>query len=585
MRVRRIAALLVLAAAAVAQDAQPPDGRIEGRVLDQQGEPAPNVEVVATGLHAPTEILGRGRTDADGVFVIARVPNDAPCRVHAEVPGHTTALATAWLGPDAPDAAVHLRAWQARTVRGRVLDQDRRPIAGTAVMGSKDHLDMCSAFVPPEVTTDDDGTFELKGVPIGDCVLVAFQNGYAMRQHWLDTADDADVTIVLRRDGGLRLAVQFEALPEHARPTLHLLPRHGNSSFAMLECVRAPRLDADSGLVLDGLLPATWHVIPWCDGIVFEPRSAEVTPDLRDKALTFRAVDAVLVRGVLRDEQGRPLVGRRLAASPSVAHAYRSVQTHAVTDAHGRFELRAPVLPQEAMQLQLCDRSHVLDQRDGAIDPSNPRWNPRSTMRWQTLPVTDRELELVAAPAARLEARLVCDRGRAVPYERATLLVENDVGWAQIWAPVADATSDSGGRVTFPGVRAFDSLVRIEAHGPAGSGTSEPFLLRTGDNATVTVELQRPGRVDGVVRDQRGTALAGVRVACGNNDPETGRPLSGHRSAVLSDRDGRFVFVDVPPGGHQLHVGTRRRADGKARTETFVLPAGGTATIDVTATR
>ena len=100
---------------------------------------------------------------------------------------------------------------------------------------------------------------------------------------------------------------------------------------------------------------------------------------------------------------------------------------------------------------------------------------------------------------------------------------------------------------------------------------SETFLVtRSKDTRDILVELSRPAVVEGVVKGGDGEPIPGARVWLRDDI------LTGGVIEVLTDRTGRYRFVDVAPGLHyhlELHVrGKRKRNIGEGGDEFEVEP-------------
>jgi hypothetical protein len=75
--------------------------------------------------------------------------------------------------------------------------------------------------------------------------------------------------------------------------------------------------------------------------------------------------------------------------------------------------------------------------------------------------------------------------------------------------------------------------------------------------------------------------MGGIRVSMGNFDLTSREQINGSWQTVCSDRQGRFVFKGVAPGGHRLVLDRFENA-GKAESGLFKVSAGGNVTMDLT---
>lgn len=562
--------------------AQAPMGTIEGRVLGPLGDPLPNVEVVATADPRAPGALAKTRTDGDGMFVLARVPCDRPCSVVARLPGHTVALGFAALGPDRPNTTTQLRLWQANTLRGRIVDPAGKPIAGAAVLGTKDYTWFSGGFLSPETTTDAKGRFELPGVPIGDNVVRAWAPGFEMAEHKLITVEDTEVEVRLAPGDGTLLAIHAKGLPEELRPqtTVRIYATRRGSGFALPRAIETGALDEAGRFLCKGLPNAEWHVQLEAPGHTFEPRSVTTREGQFVNVLAFTASadGEVTLRGVLRDLAGVPLAGQTLVCrtkrSPSRNGGRPAMAT---TDADGRFALAAPLVLAEPYSLHLLGSTYVLQQTKerGHTGSTDLRYG----VRWEETADPTRELVLVAAPAAFVTARLVDENGRPFPFADAQLEGERQNVHPPFGA-IAYATALRDGTLRFAGFHGSDATLRIAASGPGGSGISETFTVAPGERIDVVVTMQSAGRVRGRVFGADGKPAAGVRVTMSNWDVATGQQTDGGWTNVASDRDGRFVFLGVAPGGHRL-ASDRHEPAAIGRTDIFAVEPGGVVEVEL----
>jgi RNA polymerase sigma factor (sigma-70 family) len=166
-----------------------PEMTVRGRVLGADGRPVGDAAVAVVGRPRRqyrsgdaaadrTELLGEGKTDADGGFrfVATRTSSARYWEVYlaAAAPGH----GTGWqrLGPDAERPEATLRLPPEQVVRARLVDLQGVPAArvgvslaslGGTVNGEWDGLPLAAlpkrAPWPMALTTDEQGRFEVRG--------------------------------------------------------------------------------------------------------------------------------------------------------------------------------------------------------------------------------------------------------------------------------------------------------------------------------------------------------------------------------------------------------------------------------------
>ena len=205
-------------------------------------------------------------------------------------------------------------------------------------------------------------------------------------------------------------------------------------------------------------------------------------------------------------------------------------------------------------------------------------WDLRYLVRWEDVADPERELALVAVPAARVSVSLQNGDKNPVPFQWLEL---QRVGQAFDLHDIAYATTSRDGVASFPGVHACDFDVVVAAAGSGGAVISAPFRLAAGEHKQLDLVVKPPSRVTGRVVDAAGKAVPGVRVSLRNWNMAENAATDGSWTNVPTDRSGRFVFMGVAPGGHYVEVGMTATQDGKGQCEPFEVAPGGTADVEV----
>jgi len=572
-----------LACAGVAAQESAANGVVEGRVLGQQGEPMPNVEVWAADWRAYDRPLAKTRTDGEGMFVLARLPLRAVSFL-AATPGLTTALDGVSLSPEQPRGGVQLRLWEANTLRGRVVDADGRPVAGACVLGTRDFTWFDGAFRSPEATTGDDGRFALQGVPIGDGVVRAWAPGFVLRELALTAVADTDVEVKLERGPGVCLALRTEGLPAEVfgSTEVRVYATRQGSGFALPSALEGGRLDGGACFRREGLPDVEWNIELSVPGFTFDPRSVSSKAGQPVGELTFRATrnGTLQLRGTLRAATGERLAGEHLICRTRRSQSMNGgAPGRATTDAYGDFAMDAPLAVGEPYSLHLLASKWVLQQEK--VAGMTGLHDARYLVRYEDVAAQGSRLALVAVPAALVTAKLVDPDGRPVPFQW-TELQERSANRMPEWMPVAYATSARDGSLAFSGVHGGTGDLRVESAGAGGAGSSETFQLAVGERREVAVRLQHPGVIEGRVLERSGKPVAAARVSLRNWDVAAGRQTDGGWTNVPTDREGRFRFVGVAPGGHRLELDTMLHGPRVVATPAFAVAPGATVVQDVT---
>lgn len=569
LRVRIVSVLGMLAGmcspALVGQAAPRPGATILGRVLGQDGEPVRAATVWVTAWNDDTRVLQRGRTDGEGMFVCRRVPGPN-CRVHAHGLGTTTATADVTdLRADRTTAA-ELRVWDARTLRGRVVDERGRAIAGASLVATKDFA------VPPlrvDGTTDRDGAFELAGVPIGDVALRAFAPAFGFQDHTFHDWIDERADLVVKRDSArleMRLVDAPAAVCAATNPRVLAVPP---GSFALPLAIERPRFDADGVCILEGLPIAEWNVALENPDQTFLRSSVRALRGPAPEPLRFQAVNgrelAVTGQVVLGD---KPLAWHPLLLHETANKSPTPLVTW--TDGDGWFEFTTRA--SAACCFDLDDERYAFAQ--AKVRGMRGAWDVGYSGLHEECALA-KELQLVAEPAAFVRGRVVDATGAPVP--NAPVELQQSVA-RTVRAPVGDVTwrtfacavSDVRGAFAIGGLSPTTLPVRLHAAGATRSGSTDPFQV---GGPVPVLRVGAPGRVEGWLTDADGEPRIGVRVSLG----------ASRETNTYTDCDGRFVFVGVDPGVHQLGYWRRGlvvpgddvavTAGGTARVELVFVPA------------
>lgn len=426
-----------------------PRGPLEVLVLDPDGFPAPDVEVLAeVGRGGLTR---RGRTNAAGRFTLqvplsllerARVVE--PLQLAARGPGGAPSPVTLWPVQHHDPAEVTLRLRRGGvTLRGRVVDQEGTPIprarvefgahfrlgqgflGGVQVVadGNVGPLLPGQTWAPDEVAalqfdrrvrgflgpqsisrageferlpgvattrTDDSGWFSLHGVEAGEQPLRVVAAGFAVHAERVDPAK-APLEVVLTREARLVGRVQGAAL----RHAFIYVFQEGSAVGVAVE--------QDGTFALGGLAGGEARV------------HLRVGARTADEAVTLRAGRATTwdptpsgagaLSGSLQDHGGQPLVGwtleLRLGSNP--AHAFAS----AISEEGGAFALPPP--PPGPLQLTATPPSAATYAAQQVLDGG------QLVSPWRLAQGSD--------SVAQLTGRLVEADGTPLPPETRLVLV------------------------------------------------------------------------------------------------------------------------------------------------------------------
>ncbi|MBL8901423.1 MAG: carboxypeptidase regulatory-like domain-containing protein [Planctomycetes bacterium] len=554
--------------------------RIDGEVIGPLGQPIADAAIRLAKWPALQATLATTTSDARGRFAFAEVEPGGILFVLAESEGYTPGQGVARFRSGARETAVHLRLWDSSVVSGRVLDPEGLPVAGAEVLATNDFTWVDGGIRSPETRTNEAGEFRLPGVPIGRYVLRVRASGFALAEHIGDSVHETSVEVRLARDGGTRIEVELRGLPPELGPqtTVRMYgSRHGHG-FPLFSSAEVHHFDTAGRLVIDGLYRnAEWVLqMPVLDGWVFDPREQRLPPGTEVHRVTYTAVKdgTIVLRGVLRHVSGAPLAGEQL-----VCHTQRSQSMNgdrpgqAMTDADGRFEMQAPLAPNEHYSLHLKASRYALRQEKSEKQAGVS--DPRYLVRFEAL-ASEEPLQLVAIESASVSGKLLQLDDQPASFQWMELQVKRE---GSSWFPLAYAVSAADGSFRFTAFHAPTVPHRIHTDDRGNEGALELHLTESEQLDDVIVRVAPSGSVGGSVRDELGAPLVGAVIDLVALEGETKRGTVA--GSVLSDRSGRFRFPSVSPGTKRLHLRKADRSSGGGSAELEVR-SGQESVVDLT---
>jgi len=448
-------------------------------------------------------------SDAKGNYAIAAVPAatyDAqafhPAYVNASVP-------TMRVAP----SATHAFVLPPRSrIRGTVVDEDKKPVAG-AFVGTP--------FLPANniVMTTPAGEFSLRVIPLGQTFILASKNGYATTASAPLTIEAGEtksgVALTLRRGFPLQVKVVDAGKQPVANANVDLLTAldsRGVGRSAPLPCSVADRVKCRT-TGPDGTLETRIG-----EGKYDVYLSGDfVAKVLREQALTARSSPFVVTVERGADVAGRVIFGDGTPVADARVSPMNGGPAAAVTDANGAFTLKQ--LPRLATSI-VAATTDDMPVRSVPVKVTPPA----------------RDVTITIPTPARIEGRVI-DRATSQPVTSFTVTaVQRGTGGGNRGV---DVTSDDGAfslKRVQPG--ALD--VRVTAAGYV-NGVVSDLVVEEGKALTgVEVKLDRGGRVVGHV-NAAGSSAAGVRVR--------GTTRSNRMPPVTNtDANGDYTLDNVPPG-------------------------------------
>lgn len=509
----------------------PEDCEITGIVRDEAGRPLRDVAMSSWVGEARSGEDGRYRIAASsiggGAYVVATAPGYAQSRVVAQLPGPgSRAVADFDLVP-------------AFRVKGRVVDEDGRPVEGAVVR---------SFFTGSQnvATTDGEGGFRLDHLDPrrSSHSVYARKEGYceAATSVEVDGAERAIPDLVLARGVRLEGRVLDDAGAPLAGASLYI-------GFSPSAYNRLDAVSRDDGSFVFPNVPAGEQTLaashPDCAPDRRLLSLAPAPPIVAD--LVVRLEKAHSIGGVVRDEAGKP----RARIGIAVKHAGEYVDSlRGETAADGRFQVKG--LPARDVALELYGGGIV-----------------RKSMALEAL---DHDgLEIVVQSAGRAAGRVV-DGVTGEPLEEFVIRFigigrsadgGSTFGYSATWAREGHRFTRTGGRwdsgdQELPPGGGITIEARADGYAPA---RGEVVVAVDPDPDACVLRMRAGTRVRGRVVTADGAAASGARVAIRSaGDPDrrfSDEPYDA--GTTQCGDDGTFEFKAAMAGASVLLVQAARR--------------------------
>lgn len=475
---------------------------LAGRVVDVRGEPVPQQPISILG---PGEAVYQTRSDDDGRFEFVDLIPGRYALPEREVqcPSGKRVEGIVWTldGVEARDDIV-----------GRVVDDAGRPIAGAAVTAAGTHGWR-------EATTDEDGTFRIRGLPLRSVRLSASATGYGRTSVGIDAPEFHEIALV-----------------PTSTVTGHVIDRRSGAPITNFELGAVSQSELDPAEIPLGVLRR--QVTPSGEFTLTDVGAPQafIVVRVEGYAMGIQRVDTSTpgdfeieialeplpdFDGVVVDRRGDPVPGARIHAARAPSAYDEQDRSLATTGADGRFEVE------------------ILVERVGRLVATHPDYAPGHV---------EYAVDQLAGRTLRIE---LPDLGRVTGR-----ITEGGVGLAGASVQIADESGYTAQQTDADGhyeiARAAGSyLIRASRPGETTPAAFANIVIEEGGVTRQDFELER-----GVTRVQG-------RIHRGAATPTKAKLLllrAGSAASAVgaltaeTDSTGRFEFDAVSDGTYQLVV-------------------------------
>jgi protocatechuate 3,4-dioxygenase beta subunit len=535
---------------------------LAGKVVDEKGGPIDDADVsIAFAVMGKTEdrrVLAvpgflKAKTDDKGRFLFTDLPAEATFEFLVQKPGRVTlsTLARAMSNDSLVGLSLLQRLSGQRNcqfspgqtgirltlplearIEGIVVEKSSgKPLGGVKVMTRSEERQ--AGFLSPDpVTTAEDGTFRIGGLPAGNgSVQLATTRG--RMAEWVAepvpvslNADEtkSGVKLELTRGGIIEVLVR----EDNGKP----IAKAGvNVSHAQPKQYFGGNTDED-GLARIRVIPGQYRVSePFRPGYAQRFTRKQVTiEEGQTNRVEFILNVAPRVTGTVRDETGHPLAGVRIAIAPMSSMGV-------VTDAKGEYALDwNPEFP------TLREGTPVLVARDLA----------RNLGEIAEIGVQTRRLDLQLKPAVTLTGTVLNQEDKPLTGARVLVMLRSSDRPGSLGL-IEQVTTDKEGTFevrALPAGRHYSLIAMAAGYGAKDIIVDASHLNDHRRNVSPFRLAIANLSISGMVVDSQDRPVAGATVSAidGSLPP---------REDVLTDAEGQFVIQGVPAGSMLLMVSIR----------------------------
>lgn len=515
-----------------------------GSVVDAKTRvPLAGANVILRATAFSSDALAEAVTDEKGRFTIAPLlAGNAVLNVSSA--GYVSSVGPQSITASMAPKTIYLR--RDARISGRIVDEERHPVAGARVTFSRPNVYFASEDLTRVSAPDGRYAYRLLSADGGDLTLVATKRGYAnaaVHGQKFVSGDDKRVDFELTR--GIPVSGQvFDADGNPVRDVAVTASEVTEPRFnaPAPDSRDALRTDAEGKFVLQ-LRPATYNLYYAADGFVPKVMK-QVKVEAAMEPLRVDLQRAVAIRGRVVYDDGEP------GASLDVYAYVDGFPAETRTDATGAFVLDG--LPPKSLSVSVSSE-------DGAVMED----------RRVTAPADDVLIELT--PAVRVSGRvLAAANQRAVTDYQIEIRAPQQGGGAYYGGLSTErSVHDSEGKFVLE--RVFVRPAELVVSAPGFTPSTVALALEKGKNLSdLEVTLAPGSRVSGRVTTQTGAPADRVRVSWAGAD----RSGWSSEDAIFTDANGEYAIDGIPYGEATLLF-----------NKSGLVPARKTVTVDAADTR
>lgn len=553
-------------------------GPIVGMVVDPAGEPAAGAKVwLIGGKHDedPPKVLQETATDSSGRFRIDQHEYElfrddprSPTALVRDAAGHIGGTSRIGLHAKAADPQeVRIKLVDVKEYHGRLEDASGQPIKGariklTAWTGgtfdepTREYFELSSVVIKPStVTTAEDGSFVLRGVPV-DGVLRARITTEEYGSPNVTFSLAKQVTIRINRPGRIRGTVVAEGTPgDAAEVTLYLTgarERIRPQGVDYRVYYGAEGKSDDSGSFYFDAVPAGKYVV--------YPRLGQDSPYVSQETSAFEVKPgeevvvsvplkrAIAIHGKVVDKKtGKGLQGVRVLLRNAKPTPWSGSTKAATTDEQGAYTVA--VKPGSIrMEVSQVPEGYVKPGRGG----EQSSVEVTKDMTWPTI-----ELQ----PTAVIEGIVVDESGKPVPNAEVRPLTKD--GNFYDHDPVK--TDQTGRFVLKKGTPTEPLQLRVRSETAASDGPVVIVPKDAESPARFVISEKTAFSLRGRLVDDSGLPIRGAQLGLRTDWRVPGGAIGFQLSTGATEDTGHFEFLGLWPGDeYTVHV----EAEGFDKYET-----------------